>query len=240
MFFDKLPRTLAVGLLCSVPLSLSASISPRDTADAPLSAIAIKLNTQGLRTAQALNGTNIVEGLVSKARASSQNRKRDVDFTVLPLINSLSPERLAELVQRAVELDPAYVPADFGSWFQVQFEYTAVEADPEITELLERISENQEVASCQRLAAGPAPNVQPHDDPLFVDQHYITESDVGINAKYAWGFPGGDGSGTTVIDIERGWQLDHKDLVCIPNPLLPSQADHTTHRSTLASLCSRA
>lgn len=206
-------RSLALGLLYLLPMvniAAGASIPPRADASAPRSAIALKLNTASLRTT--LTGAEIVEKLVQKAQGGSSKAKRDVKFSVLPLITSISPEKLADMVQRATELDPTYEPADFGSWYQVQFETPAEDRDTEISQLLSNLSTNTEVASCQRLAGAPSPNVQYQDDPHFPDQGYLGGSGVGINAQYAWGFPGGDGAGTTIIDVERGWQLDHEDL----------------------------
>ncbi|MEP7155171.1 MAG: S8 family serine peptidase [Betaproteobacteria bacterium] len=34
----------------------------------------------------------------------------------------------------------------------------------------------------------------------------------GIDARYAWGFPGGRGASTKFVDIEFGWNTDHEDL----------------------------
>jgi hypothetical protein len=209
---------LAVGLLYTLPLFntvLAASIPPRDDVTTLRSTIAIKLNTgTSLTSRSALTRAEIVEDLVRKAHPNSKRAKRDVDFSVLPLITSLSPETIANMVQRATVLDPTYVPADFSSWFQVQFaESTGDERDPEIIQLLNNLAEYEEVAACQRLAGARPPTVQPNDDPLFAGQGYLTGDGVGINAEYAWGFPGGDGAGTTIIDVERGWQLDHEDLV---------------------------
>lgn len=34
----------------------------------------------------------------------------------------------------------------------------------------------------------------------------------GIEARYAWGFPGGRGAGARFIDIEFGWNTNHEDL----------------------------
>jgi hypothetical protein len=35
---------------------------------------------------------------------------------------------------------------------------------------------------------------------------------VGLDARYAWTFTGGDGAGQRVIDIEQGWTFNHEDL----------------------------
>lgn len=213
----SLSRFLAAGLLSALALfdtALAATIPPRDEVAAPQSAIAIKLNSSATPLAsRALSRADLVADLVRKARPGTGNAKRDVDFKVLPLITSLSPEKLAEMVKRATELDPTYVPTDFGAWFQVQFPEPAGDVPtPEITQLLSNLAGYPEVASCQVLGGTRPPAVQPSDDPRFPEQGYLGP-DVGINAQYAWGFPGGDGAGTTLIDVERGWKLDHEDLV---------------------------
>ena len=225
----QLTRSLALGLLCSLPLLnpvLTASIPPRDDVVIPHSAIAVKLssnpNTSAFRTtasSTSLTGAKLVEDLIRKAHPVSARAKakgrRDVDFTVSPLITSLSAEKIAEMVQRASTLDPTYEPADFGSWYRVQFPEPAQDApSQDIIQLLKNLGQYQEVASAERLASARLPAVQPNDDPKFAEQGYLRAD--GINAEYAWGFPGGDGAGTTVIDVERGWQLNHEDLVRVP------------------------
>ncbi|KAH7324521.1 peptidase S8/S53 domain-containing protein [Stachybotrys elegans] len=177
-------------------------------------AIAVKLNTGGLRARS--SGAELVESLILNAQtalASSGNSKRDTTFTVHPLIQSLSSEKLAEMIKRAKEVTPDYEPADFGAWYQVHFDSEDQEKDDEIVQILTSLTESKEVASCQHLKASRAPAVQPSNDPYFPQQGYLSGSGVGINAQYAWGFPGGDGAGTNVIDVERGWQLEHEDLV---------------------------
>lgn len=43
-------------------------------------------------------------------------------------------------------------------------------------------------------------------------QTYLGPGPDGINAYLAWQFPGGDGAGVTVADIEGGWRLMHENL----------------------------
>jgi hypothetical protein len=50
------------------------------------------------------------------------------DLKLMPLIESLTPDRLSELVDAARERDPEYEPEDFGAWFQV---VCPAEADPD-------------------------------------------------------------------------------------------------------------
>ncbi|KAK0614336.1 peptidase S8/S53 domain-containing protein, partial [Immersiella caudata] len=174
--------------------------------------VAVKLNTTGLRARDVRSRAEIVEDLVRRAQPSLKHAKRDAGLNVSPLITSISSEELDELVQRAVANDPTYIPTDFKTWFQVHFEGDGTKG--EVNELLGKLGGFEEVASVQPLAGTTLPattTVKPGSDPLFKQQGYLGES--GINVKYAWGFPGGDGKGTHVIDVERGWQLEHEDLV---------------------------
>ena len=57
------------------------------------------------------------------------------------------------------------------------------------------------------------------DDPRSAFQGYLDAAPRGIDARYAWRFPGGDGAGATVVDLEQGWDFDHEDLVSAPAPL---------------------
>jgi hypothetical protein len=210
-----LTRSLALGLLCALPLFnavLAAPTLSRDDAATPRPAIAIKLNKSTTR-ARSLAGADLVEDLIRKAQSGSGHAKRDAEFNVFPLITSLTPEKISEMVQRATTLDPTYEPTDFGSWYRVQFSESTGDEDAEIIQLLNNLAVEQEVASCQRLVSTKPPAVQPNDDPLFPTQGYLTGDGVGINAVYAWGFPGGNGAGTTIIDVEAGWKLTHEDLV---------------------------
>ncbi|OUB80934.1 putative mucin/carbohydrate-binding domain-containing protein [Bacillus wiedmannii] len=59
----------------------------------------------------------------------------------------------------------------------------------------------------------PIQPVNPYDDPRFTKQGYLQAAPYGINALYAWGISGGDGKGTTLVDMEYGWMLNHEDLV---------------------------
>ncbi|KAK0643691.1 peptidase S8/S53 domain-containing protein, partial [Cercophora newfieldiana] len=191
----------------------------------PRSAIAVKLSPETLQRRDALSGTEIVESLIRSAQ-NTTHAKRDVDFSVSPLINSLTPGQIAELVVKAKQITPSYVPADFGAWYQVQFQSDAPtdgSHDPEVVDLLNSLGAKKEVASCQPLGGSKAPAVNPSNDPQFANQGYLKAAPGGIEAQYAWGFPGGDGANTKVIDIERGWKLDHEDLVSQNITLLAGQ-----------------
>jgi hypothetical protein len=43
-------------------------------------------------------------------------------------------------------------------------------------------------------------------------QGYLNAAPVGVDARYAWAFPGGRGNNVRVIDVEWGWNFTHEDL----------------------------
>jgi len=67
------------------------------------------------------------------------------------------------------------------------------------------------IYSVAELKAKKAP--PPHATPDFTGkQGYLKSAPEGVDAFYAWKFPGGDGKDITVIDIEYSWNLKHEDL----------------------------
>jgi hypothetical protein len=56
------------------------------------------------------------------------------------------------------------------------------------------------------------PDVHADDDSLSSKQTYLDKAPYGINARYAWTVPGGDGKNMRLADVEWGWNLDHEDL----------------------------
>lgn len=65
----------------------------------------------------------------------------------------------------------------------------------------------------------PSETIRPIDDlalaatPDFTAQQgYIEAAPGGIDARYAWTFPGGRGANVNIIDLEWGWRFTHEDL----------------------------
>ena len=129
------------------------------------------------------------------------------DLQIETLFESVKPEKLADLVERARRLDPAYEPANFGSWFQV-VSPPSVEAD----DLARSLRGLQDVEDAYVLRPGPPPVVNAADDPRSANQGYLDAAPNGIDARFAWGFAGGDGAGMAWVDMEQGWNLNHEDL----------------------------
>lgn len=43
-------------------------------------------------------------------------------------------------------------------------------------------------------------------------QGYLDAAPGGVDARYAWGRPGGDGAGVRIVDVEGAWRFTHEDL----------------------------
>jgi serine protease len=125
---------------------------------------------------------------------------------LLPLIESQKPESLNKLVDLACRNDPHYEPPDFSTWFQVVTPQ-GVNAD-ELAKALRRLDI---VETAYVMRPGPPP-VTPGDDPRNANQGYEDAAPNGIDARYAWGFAGGNGAGIGFVDMEQGWNLNHEDL----------------------------
>lgn len=63
----------------------------------------------------------------------------------------------------------------------------------------------------------PPPDVTPD---FTAKQNYLlpnSQTINGIDAQYSWTFPGGDGTGVTIYDVEYAWNLQHEDLAVMHN-----------------------
>jgi hypothetical protein len=59
----------------------------------------------------------------------------------------------------------------------------------------------------------PSPEDAPPSTPDFVgNQLYLEPAPGGVDARYAWTWPGGGGAGVSIVDCEWGWRFDHEDL----------------------------
>ena len=59
-------------------------------------------------------------------------------------------------------------------------------------------------------ATASAPATTPDFSP---DQGYLEAAPGGIDARYAWTFPGGKGAGINIVDVEGAWNFAHEDLL---------------------------
>ena len=165
-------------------------------------------------------------------RLSSGGWRRLVErfpgISLRPMFTSISPDRIRQLVGEATYRDPCYRPPNFETYF-------VVEIPPEINgeDLLSAILALQSVQTAYVDPPHGDPAVDPSDDPRFPDQGHLDPAPYGIDAEWAWGYPGGDGAGQSLIDLEQGWTLDHEDLIaqgakCLFGTLLDASRPHGT------------
>ncbi|MEP7220199.1 MAG: hypothetical protein ABI876_14845 [Bacteroidota bacterium] len=125
---------------------------------------------------------------------------------MLPLVESLDKGRLGALIDRAVAADPTYRPANFQAWQQA-----ICPDDVDADKLADAFRQLDQVETVYVMKPSPPP-VFAADDPRSTNQGYLNPAWNGIDARYAWNYPGGDGAGAAFIDIEMGWNLHHEDL----------------------------
>jgi hypothetical protein len=68
--------------------------------------------------------------------------------------------------------------------------------------------------------------------PLFENQQgYLNAAPVGIDARFAWGLPGGNGANVRVVDVEFAWRTTHEDLpaLFVHGGTQSSRLDHRNH-----------
>jgi hypothetical protein len=137
-------------------------------------------------------------------------------FSVAPLLQSISPERVDLLTNTAKVLDASYHPPRFNNY------YTLIVKDKikagEITQLLNE-QDTIELAYMESIPPNP-PSLVNMQKSLANYQGYISPAPYGIDASYAWKFKGGDGNGNFIfIDIEQGWMEYHEDVLVNKLPL---------------------
>ncbi|HMJ60771.1 MAG TPA: S8 family peptidase, partial [Bryobacteraceae bacterium] len=168
--------------------------------------IAVKLNDR------APKGLNELGGLEKYLDEKSGHSGRTL--RLLPLIESVDPKRLGELIDKAWRSDPQVELPHFSAWYQIICP-PGIHPD----ELAKALRELDTVETAYVMRPGPPP-VNPGDDPRNTNQGYLDAAPNGIDARYAWGFAGGDGAGIGFVDMEQGWNLNHEDLAAAGITLL--------------------
>jgi serine protease len=124
---------------------------------------------------------------------------------VRPLF-SIPREQLIELKKQAEELSGKSL-APLHLWYEI-----TLDPEADIVALSQALLSEHGVAVAQP-APLPAPHPSHEPTPDFTDlQGYLTPATDGINAIYAWNFPGGNGAGVKIYDVEYSWNLSHEDL----------------------------
>lgn len=177
------------------------------------------------------------EEAVTRLRIGPWERlsERHPGITMRTLLRSTPLAQVDELVARATQMDPTYVPGHFAGYFWVESD-----EDIDLDSLAADLRRWESVAVAYVDRPAPDPVVNAANDPREANQGYLNPAPDGIDAEYAWGFPGGDGAGQRVVDLERGWTLNHEDLTAhgatlLAGTLLDSSRSHGT--SVLGEIC---
>lgn len=139
-------------------------------------------------------------------------------ITLKRLFRSLEADEIRKLVATGVQRDQTYSPPDLLTYFVIE---CPGDCDPD--DLAAALSEWKFVESAYVDPMGEEPSVNPGDDPRSGSQIYLDPAPDGIDAEFAWSTgpgSGADGTGLHVIDMERGWTLNHEDLTATGASLL--------------------
>lgn len=131
------------------------------------------------------------------------------DIRVEPLFASEEID-FGDLIARARQMDPTYEPVNLNAFFVI---YMPPRMDPEI--LVKELSNWATVETAY--VDTPGEEACNTGDLCAGSQGYLNPAPAGIDARYAWTVPGGNGAtggerGLRVIDMERGWTLEHEAL----------------------------
>jgi subtilisin family serine protease len=119
-------------------------------------------------------------------------------------------ERQLDLDRQAAETRGQEELADLNLYYQILIE----DANPRQTEqLIDQLNalDIVEIAYPQPIPE-PAVDIAPATPDLSGGQGYLNAAPTGIDAKYAWTFPGGKGTDVRIIDIEQGFNAGHEDM----------------------------
>jgi hypothetical protein len=200
-------------------LSLWASTSHAQHQDQ--TRLALKLTPEALQKQQA--DPNFITTLFQKSEP--QGLVASPSVSANPLIGSQRAASISARFARAEKRNADFKAPNFNAWYQVQIgsgsgdhsteaqNATDPKLPQDLVQLIRELHKLPEVESVHPLSPVPPPAVDASDDPRSTNQGYLTPAPQGIDARYGWGFPGGDGTGVNIVDMEQGWNLNHEDLV---------------------------
>ncbi|MGR5907865.1 S8 family peptidase [Bacillus paranthracis] len=162
------------------------------------------------------------------------------NVTINRLFNSLNPKEIKNLGKEIKDSD--HISSNLLNYYIVE-----TQDGIDVQALLTKIEKSSlvETAYLQEEEASPEerlPNlsVNPYDEPRLTRQGYLEPAPLGINAPYAWSIKGGDGKGTTFVDMEYGWLFSHEDLVNQKIELISGQnkSEHHDHGTSVLGIVS--
>ncbi len=127
--------------------------------------------------------------------------------TSWPAVRSVSAERILELEARArqSELPPL---RSLTSYWKVD----ARAHGARLRSIIKALQATPSVGSAYPDLVASDPAVAAANDIYNAQQSYLDAAPDGIDARWAWTQPNGEGAGIGVIDLEQGWFLTHEDF----------------------------
>lgn len=176
------------------------------------------------------------EGISSPGRADTRSLTRIVDQPSVTLRPLFGPE---DRVRRAAEL---LLPTALSPVPDLSVYYRVDAPDAQLDELAEELAgvggiEGAYVKPAVELPVmgveAPVATEAPTVTPDFSGrQGYLDAAPGGVDARYAWTWPGGGGGGVRIIDCEHNWHFDHEDLTANQGGILvgtsTANQDHGT------------
>lgn len=138
-------------------------------------------------------------------------------LTSHPLITSIPLDELLRIEQTALQSE--FRPArSLSNYWRLDVRH-AIHQLEEIEAALRRLPE-VELVYREKTPSDP---VNPGDDTFSGSENFLDAAPTGIDARWVWSQPNGDGLGMHFIDLEQGWLLGHEDL---PAPTLIFNDNH--------------
>lgn len=134
-----------------------------------------------------------------------------------PLVTSVKPDELARIEQAALASE--FPPLRSLSAYWRLDARTAAHSLEEIEAALRRLPE-VELVYREKTASDP---VNASDDTYAGSENFLDAAPNGVDARWVWTQPNGDGASMHFIDLEQGWLLGHIDL---PGPTLIFNDNH--------------
>jgi len=117
---------------------------------------------------------------------------------------SLPKQKLDELQARGRSHLGKTLP-DLNRWVEI-----TLQSGTDAAAFLEEL---KRLPSVEIAEPAPLPQPPPHITPDFTgNQGYLDPAPGGIEARFSWTIPGGNGSGVTIYDVEYSWHQTHEDL----------------------------
>lgn len=140
-------------------------------------------------------------------------------LTAKPLITSIGSGEVAKLERAALESEWRPLRSLLSYW---RVDARSAKESLEQIEAALRALPDVEFVYREKTPSDP---VNPADDPHSSKQNYLDPAQTGIDARWVWTQPYGDGVGMHFIDLEQGWLLGHEDLPSPSPPILNDNHD---------------